>query len=890
MGFLSSIFGGASPQKTVVQSKIPEELAPYVKEALTDTQALYKQRMAEGYDPYTGQRISELTPQQQQAMTGIEGLVGTQRPLQEEALAGYRGGDERFGYDRLGGLQGDYGPITERFGGLDYTGTPTGFTQTQFEDKPIQDYMGDYQRAVTDIEKREAQKAFEQQIMPQFEKQAIAAGGMSGMGSRAGVQAGLLGQAQMQQLGDIEKRGLQESYQDAQQRKAEAFRRFQDQRAFEERGRDFQERERQFAKGERQFGVGERGFAAALEKGERDFMSGERTFEAQQFANQKARERQRAADLTALAPQMFKSGMAEMGALEAVGAQRAAKEQDVLDKRYAEWLEEKQFPEEQLARYTSSIYGNPMLQTPTRVQTKTEPSIPFGQQLLGFGTSLMGLPATSIFGKMAGFGGKAAVGAGGGYVKGLSGLSEANPYVNYMQRKMGGTVYRQNSGYIDKGDYGLAPQASRELEPLLGELGQSIPRKDVIPTPQFTDKNITGYTPPSYQVAGDLQKEPFISIDDLMKETGPGGIPMWGEEEGGLPQEGLEFSTRGLMSDDEIAIVTGTKELEKSNIDKIINQGLGIKGNTFAEAKREIEKRGIEAKTSAIQKGEADIIDIESFHKEQNLLRSKAMEDYFKQIIPDMKSLEKEQRRMFFAILGRNIATNKHGVLVGAAVGIEEAAKYLKLDNDKIRTLMQKLEKIKYDYRKEDLSKIEAQYAKKLAIKHNLDKEIAALNKEDRDSIYKMLVQGIKIAEIAARIKEAKLKAEKPIEYKATIHKDLGEWAADRAGLTKEYDDKGDFIGLSNRLSGNKATQDDADKYQQYLTLVQKALGAIQTSHPKIPQSLQIAYAKKIALQRYSANPDADLFPTKSGKKQKINPMIKDFGLEPPVIVNTDDF
>tara|TARA_R110002020_G_scaffold241421_1_gene454637 strand:+ start:345 stop:3056 length:2712 start_codon:yes stop_codon:yes gene_type:complete len=806
MGFLSGLFGGGGKTTTnIVQTKIPEELSPHVKEVLGDTQTLYRQRLREGFDPYTGQRISGFMPEQEQAQAGIRGLVGTQRPIQEEALGDIRAGGERFDYDRLGGLQGDYGPITQRFGGLDYGGTPTEFSETRFDDKPLEEYMGEYRRGVTDIEKREAQKAFEQQIMPQFEKQAIAAGGMSGMGSRAGVQAGLLGQAQMQQLGDIEKRGLQESYQDAQQRKAEAFRRFQDQRAFEERGRDFQERERQFAKGERQFGVGERGFAAALEKGERDFMSGERTFEAQQFANQKARERQRAADLTALAPQMFKSGMAEMGALEAVGAQRAAKEQDVLDKRYAEWLEEKQFPEEQLARYTSSIYGNPMLQTPTRVQTKTEPSIPFGQQLLGFGTSLMGLPATSIFGKMAGLGGK----AGGGYVKGLSGLSEANPYVNYMQRKMGGTVYRQNSGYIDKGDYGLAPQASRELEPLLGELSQSIPRKDVIPTPQFTDKNITGYTPPSYQVAGDLQKEPFISIDDLMKETGPGGIPMWGEEEGGLPQEGLEFSTRGLMSDDEIAIVTGTKELEKNNIDKIINQELGIKGNTFAEAKREIEKRGIVAKTSAIQKGEADIIDIESFHKEQNLLRSKAMEDYFKQIKPDMKSLEKEQRRMFFAILGRNIATNKDGVLVGAAVGIEEAAKYLKLDNDKIRTLMQKLEKIKYDYKKENLSKIDVQYAKKLAIKHNLDKEIAALNKEDRDSIYKMFVQGIEIAKIAARIKEAKIKAgDKPV-IKSTVFKALMQTAAPSSGVLFNPEHEG---GITD-LKGNPVEPTSALNY-----------------------------------------------------------------------------
>ena len=440
MGFLSSIFGGASPQKTVVQSKIPEELAPYVKEALTDTQALYKQRMAEGYDPYTGQRISELTPQQQQAMTGIEGLVGTQRPLQEEALAGYRGGDERFGYDRLGGLQGDYGPITERLGGLDFKGTPTEFTQTRFEDKPIEEYMSPYQRAVTDIEKREAQKSFEEQVMPQFEKQAIAAGGMSGMGSRAGVQAGLLGQAQMQQLGDIEKKGLLDAYKDAQLRKEDAFRRFQDQRGFEERGRAMQERERDFAKGERQFGVGERAYAADLEKGERDFQRGERTFDAQQFAAQKARERQRAGDIAGLAPKMFASGLQEMGALQTVGEQRQAHQQQALDKAYADWMREKQFPEEQLARYTSSIYGNPILETPSTTKTVSGGKTGMGQQLLGLGTSLIGgmtgMPIPKMFG------------AGGGYLGGLSGLPQSRPYVNYVRKNMGGTVYRQNSNQV----------------------------------------------------------------------------------------------------------------------------------------------------------------------------------------------------------------------------------------------------------------------------------------------------------------------------------------------------------------------------------------------------------------------------------------------------------
>ena len=59
MSILSSIlgiFGGGRPssQSVMQSSRIPEEIAPYAKEVLTEAQDLYKQRMDEGYTPYTG--------------------------------------------------------------------------------------------------------------------------------------------------------------------------------------------------------------------------------------------------------------------------------------------------------------------------------------------------------------------------------------------------------------------------------------------------------------------------------------------------------------------------------------------------------------------------------------------------------------------------------------------------------------------------------------------------------------------------------------------------------------------------------------------------------------------------------------------------------------------
>jgi len=293
MGFLSSLFGfgGSQPktQQVIQSSKLPEEIAPFAKDVLEDAQKLYEAEMEKGYKPYLDPTIAPFTPEQEQAMAGISGLVGTGTGLQEEALGLFRKGDERF----------------------------TDLTPEQMET-----YMSPYQRAVTDIEKREAQKVFESQIMPQFEKQAVAAGGMSGMGSRAGVQAAQLGQAQIQQMGDIESRGLQSSYQDARNL----------------------------------------------------------------FQQQQAAQRATGQDIGRMAPAMFAQGLAEQGALQTVGEQKQAMGQEALDEAYFRYLEEQAYPQEKLAGYSGFVYGNPLMQQRTSTTTYPGPQGPgMGQQLMGLG-------------------------------------------------------------------------------------------------------------------------------------------------------------------------------------------------------------------------------------------------------------------------------------------------------------------------------------------------------------------------------------------------------------------------------------------------------------------------------------------------------------------------
>ena len=278
-------------QNTSQTSRLSEEAAPFAKDVLTEAQDYYRGIVNQGYDPYTGAISAPQTQEQIDAQAGIKGLAGTGTALQQEGLDLYRQQGERFTGDRA------------------------------------QEYMSPYQQAVTDVEKRKATEDFERNIMPQFESQAVQAGGMSGLGSRAGVQAGILGENLQTRLGDIQARGLQSSYKDAQKL----------------------------------------------------------------FQDQKARERGQASATAQLGPAMFGQGLAEQGAIQTVGEQKQGLAQSALDEQYYKYLEQKAFPEEQLAKYSGFVYGNPLLSERNVTSTASAPGAQgpsFGAQILGAGAGL----------------------------------------------------------------------------------------------------------------------------------------------------------------------------------------------------------------------------------------------------------------------------------------------------------------------------------------------------------------------------------------------------------------------------------------------------------------------------------------------------------------------
>lgn len=361
MGFLSSLFGYEDkPATTTRVATVPPELKPYVEEVLTDTQALYKQRMEEGYTPYTGDTLAGLTPEQIASQEGLKSLVGTQVPFQQEALGTFRQGAERF--------------------------TP----------ETAKEFMSPYQRAVIDQEKEQAQRQYERTKRPQFEADAVRAGGMSGLGSRAAIESAEREDLQARLLADIETKGLQAAYKDAQA----------------------------------------------------------------QFTNQKARERTMGTDVATAGGNIFSAGLAEQGLLKGIGEEKQDLAQSALDEAYLKYVQERQFPEQQIARYQSSIYGNPLLTSRNNfTEQSTKPQASMGKSLLGLGMT-----------------GLKAFGAGGGFGSGNFNIGNAaSSLFGNAGGQVGGlpTLYRENGG-------GLTPrQKGKTSESALRE---ALRQKETRPT------------------------------------------------------------------------------------------------------------------------------------------------------------------------------------------------------------------------------------------------------------------------------------------------------------------------------------------------------------------------------------------------------------------------
>ena len=278
----------ASTSTVVEKAEFPPELRPFITDILEKAQAQEQARLAAGYPVYPGPRIAQFTPEERAAQAGIVSLVGSQQPTFDIAK------------------------------GLTAAGTGAATAET------IGERMSPYMQQVVDIEKREAERAADARRQ-QLAAQAV--GSRAFGGSREAFMQSELDRNLQQQLGDIQARGQQAAFQQAQQ-------------AFE------QQKQRQLAGGQQMAGM------APIQSGVQ-----------------------------------FK----ELGALAGIGEQQRQQQQKALDLGFQQFREEQTYPEASLQQYQSIIRGFPLQPTTTQTQQSILPTPSLGQQLIGMGTGALGL-------------------------------------------------------------------------------------------------------------------------------------------------------------------------------------------------------------------------------------------------------------------------------------------------------------------------------------------------------------------------------------------------------------------------------------------------------------------------------------------------------------------
>lgn len=182
----------SSGSTTVRQvSDLPEYFKPYAEKLLATTEAVYDKP----YVPYEGTRLADIDPSQIAALSGIEDMFTVDtgetdaegNPIRKFQMPGAE--DIQTAKDLSAKASAQFSDMAPE----------------DFQDK----YMSPYQKAVTDIQKRE----YEKKARQQEQQRASMAAKAGAMGGSRDVLERMLGDESMQRgLSDIEATGLQAAY------------------------------------------------------------------------------------------------------------------------------------------------------------------------------------------------------------------------------------------------------------------------------------------------------------------------------------------------------------------------------------------------------------------------------------------------------------------------------------------------------------------------------------------------------------------------------------------------------------------------------------------------------------------------------------------------------
>ena len=354
--------GSQTTTGTTYQTNIPEYLEDPTKRMVSRGELLSQQE----YIPYQGQRVAGLTPQQQAAYGEIAGL---QTPGEFGQAGATLTGAEQFGAAGALGAMG-YGSQNLTPEQLQY------FQMAQpgtFGTEQAQQYMSPYQQSVTDIAKREALTEA-QMLNREMSGKAAKAGAFGG--SRFGIEQALLGSKLATNLSDIQTKGLQDAYTNAQQQ-------YERDRAA---GMTAGQQNLQAALGVQSLGAQQSLEAQRLNEANRQAAANLNlqgaTFGAQ-TGLQAAQQRQ------GLGTAMQSADLQRLAAQEAAGKSQQDQQQQELNTAYNQFLEQRDYEKNQLGFLSGLIRGVPFSTTQTGTTTAPAPSKT--SQLAGLGVAGIGL-------------------------------------------------------------------------------------------------------------------------------------------------------------------------------------------------------------------------------------------------------------------------------------------------------------------------------------------------------------------------------------------------------------------------------------------------------------------------------------------------------------------
>lgn len=387
--------GGGSQGTNSTVTQTTTNLPPYAEEYYRGLMQRTAFETAQPYEEYGGQRLAYFSPAEQEAMGRMNqlGVSGDPAAFQQaQNVAAGVAGDQLGG----GGINTGRMPINYEPGSPEAIAYEASQRQVGFDPGSLADpemlarYADPYMQQVVDIQKREANRQADIRKSG-IGTQSAASGSLGGY--REAIMRSENERNLMQQTGDIQARGSQEAFRNAQQ----AF----------NADRSANAQLEQFSQG--QFGLNAQNqqFSAQLEAHKYEIY--EQAKQKLQEYGLKGRELENAAQIAAsqadLAGQQNQLGAADLlggfgqqqqnmeldrlnAMLQSGQAERGMMQQG-LDQGYNDFLRQQAFPREQLSFLNAMLQGQGL--APGSTVATYGPQASTGQQLLGGGIGTLGL-------------------------------------------------------------------------------------------------------------------------------------------------------------------------------------------------------------------------------------------------------------------------------------------------------------------------------------------------------------------------------------------------------------------------------------------------------------------------------------------------------------------